>query len=224
MSPADDVQAHAPAPDPEAKSAGWGRRIWKLLLPVVITTVLLAAFANWYVLASTKALYHRRLQDVPAREVAVVPGAAVSGLVPSKQLEDRLLTAYELYRMRKVKRILVSGAKAPHQDEAAAMAHWLERKGVPRKDILRDDRGVRTIATMVRAARVFGVRQAVICTNQSHLPRALYLAWRAGIEAVGAVADQRAHPGPVDDHLVREAVARATIVIEALFMGSRQYH
>ena len=68
------------------------------------------------------------------------------------------------------------------------MARWLEDRGVPGEDVFLDHAGFRTLDTMQRAARVFGVRSAVICTQAFHLPRAVWLARKAGIDAVGLEA------------------------------------
>jgi SanA protein len=129
----------------------------------------------------------RRAADLPARDVGIVLGASVyrSGR-PSPVVESRLAAALELLRAGKIRRILVSGDHRPDvYDEADAMARWLLRAGVPPDHLQLDRAGARTWDSMVRAARVFGVKSAVVCTQAFHLPRATYLARSAGIDAVG---------------------------------------
>ena len=92
-------------------------------------------------------------------------------------------------------RILVSGDHGTAAyDEVNAMHRWLVGHGVPSEDIFLDHAGLRTWDTMVRAARVFGIDGAVVCTQRFHLPRALYLARAAGLDAVGLVADRGPDP------------------------------
>ncbi len=121
---------------------------------------------------------------------------------PSDMLADRLVAGLALLRAGAVTRVLVSGGP----EEAAAMAAWLERRGVVRPALVVDPAGLRTWATMVRAAQL-GVRRAVICTQRFHLPRSLFLAQAAGIAAVGLVADARCYGGEAANGR-REAVAR----------------
>ena len=44
---------------------------------------------------------------------------------------------------------------------------------------------------MVRAREVFDLKEATVCTQLFHLPRAVFLARRVGIDAVGLAADRR---------------------------------
>jgi SanA protein len=66
---------------------------------------------------------------------------------------------------------------------------------------------------MLRAARVFEVHDAVVCTQAFHLPRALYLARHAGIDAVGYVSDRHEYAQAASDR-TREAFARALAVVD----------
>lgn len=151
---------------------------------------------NLWMLRSTRAAIFLSPEDVPPRELGIVPGARVhpDGR-PSPALDDRLLAAAELYHAGRVRRILVSGdGAAPEYDEVLAMRRRLEELGVPPGDVLTDRLGLRTIDTMRRAARIYGVSRAVVCTQDFHLPRSLFLARREGIDAVGLVADRRVYP------------------------------
>jgi SanA protein len=160
--------------------------------------------------------------SVPARAVAIVLGAKVSpGGHPSAVLEDRLATALELYRSRKVERVLVTGDhRAPEYDETNAMRAWLIERGVPDSDIFMDHAGLRTLDSMDRAARVFLVEGAIVCTQRFHLPRALFLARHAGINAVGVVADRRRYVGHRGNQ-GREVVARAVAFADSYLFGTR---
>src|SRR5690606_29237331 len=91
------------------------------------------------------------LAAVPARNVAIVPGAKVyDDGRPSATLEDRLETARRLYATGKVQRILVSGDhRTDAYDEVNAMQRWLLEHGVPARDVFMDHAGLRTLDTML---------------------------------------------------------------------------
>ena len=72
-------------------------------------------------------------------------------------------------------------------------------------------------------AAALGVRSALVVSQGYHLPRALYLARHAGIDAVGvpAPAGERALDGAALRVFVRETAARAEIVLEVALRGVR---
>jgi SanA protein len=183
-----------------------------------------AAATNWWVdrLGGT---FYSRARDVPARPVAIVLGARVfANGHPSAVLEDRLATAFELYEGGKVDRILVSGDHATDAyDEVNAMHAWLVARGVPDDRIFLDHAGLRTFDTMQRAARVFEVESAIVCTQRFHLPRALFLARRAGIDAVGIVADRRAYRRS-RLYRAREWIARPIAFADSYLLATRSRH
>ena len=119
----------------------------------------------------------RTFAGAPKSDVALVPGSFADGLKPAPVLEARLAAALELYRAGRVRRILVTG-NGPK--ETNAMRHWLGEHGTREADIIVDDYGTRTIESARRAAAVYGVRTAIICTQRLNLARALFLAERAG--------------------------------------------
>ncbi len=148
---------------------------------------------------------------------AVVPGClAHPDGRPSRPLAERLEVARRLWEAGLVERLLVSGVGR----ETVAMRRWLQARAVPPERVVEDPLGARTHLTMWRARRVFGVREAVLCTQAYHLPRALWLAERCGLRAVGVAADgpprgrapralkHRAHDA------VREAVARGAALAD----------
>jgi len=191
----------------------WRRYVWRLLLAGVLGCVMATVGANLWIWRATRGFIHYRDAAVRA-PIAIVPGASVlrDGR-PSPQLEDRLIAALALHRAGRVPRVLVSGARHGAYDEAGPMRKWLLRRGVPAAAVAEDHEGFRTLDTMRRARRVFAVSRAVVCTQAFHLPRAVFLARRAGIDAIGLIADgprQRVGNGDI----VREWFASVRAVID----------
>lgn len=180
--------------------------------------------ANAWILSQAGPLFEDPA-SVPPRTVAIVPGARVlRDGTPMPALEDRLQAALDLWRAGRVRVILVSGDHGTAgYDEVNGMQRWLADRGVPTDAIFLDHAGLRTLDTMVRAAQVFQVRDAVICTQRFHLPRSLYLARHAGIDAVGLVADRRAYTDARQDAL-REVVARTKAVLDVAVLGTGPRH
>jgi SanA protein len=141
-----------------------------------------------------------------APRVAIVFGAGVlSDGTPSRMLEDRVRAAAELYRAQKVDRILVSGDnRFVNYNEPKAMREYLVTHAVAPDDVILDYAGRSTYETCLRARQIFGVRQAVLVTQQFHLPRALYLAHELGIDTLGVIADRQDYGSELGYQQMRE--------------------
>jgi SanA protein len=203
-------------------TARFFRRLVALFAALGGAGLLFLVLGNVYVLRAAQGGIYASASATPPATAAIVLGTQVyPDGTPSIQLEDRLAAALDLYRAGKVKRILVSGATGGDHDEAGAMSAWLIARGVPRAQVFLDRQGFRTMATMIRAARVFGVRDAVVCTQLYHLPRALVLASKSGIAAVGLIADRQEYPNQWIRYTSREMIARPTMLLESALLGMR---
>jgi SanA protein len=162
--------------------------VFLLLLPLVLR----ARISSRY-----EAYIYREVENVPSRPVALVLGAGYSSSGRlSTALADRMETAIGLYQVGAVNKLLLSGDnQTPDYNEPAAMAGYAVARGVPREDLVLDYAGRRTYDSCFRARAIFGVERAVLVTQAFHLPRALYICDRLGLEAVGAVADQHRYVG-----------------------------
>ncbi len=115
----------------------------------------------------------------------------------------------------------MSGLTAGDYDEPHAMAAWLEARGVSPANIVLDPGGHRTAATMAGSAAL-GVRSALVVSQGYHLPRALYFARHAGIDAVGVPAPSRSTGfGSGVRGFIRESTARAETLLEVALRGVR---
>lgn len=129
--------------------------------------------------------------DVPSEPVVIILGASLKpDGTPSDALTDRLQVGYDLYSEYKGKLILVTGDDGRFKsNEVAVMRAMLEQAGVPKTNILVDGQGYRTYESCAHAKNQFNITQAIIVTQNFHLPRALYLCNQLGVQSVGVSAD-----------------------------------
>ena len=180
-----------------------------------VAGALLVTVLNVYVLASGGESTSE-VAEVPEAEVAIVPGALVEpdGEM-SSMLAARVEQASRLWHAGKVEKILVSGDHGAWKyDEPDTMRKALVRDGVAPEDVFEDHAGFDTWATMVRARSIFGVRDAVVVTQGFHMPRALFLADAAGIEATGLTADLHRWGYQGRKSEVREALSRVKAIAD----------
>lgn len=206
----------------ERRSVGGARSVLRRLRAAPLRTLAalgaatgLARRAERRIARASEGCLFDHVGQIPRSEVAIVPGAYVfPDGTPSDMLADRLAAALALYRAGLVRRVLVSGGPA----EVAGMAAWLAQRGVV--DVLEDPAGLRTWATMQRAAARLGGVPAVVCTQRFHLPRSLFLARAAGLSAVGLVADARRYSGE-SYNASRESCARMRAVLDVAWSRGR---
>jgi SanA protein len=180
-----------------------------------VAIALVVALANVYVLTSGGDSTGD-VAEVPRAEVVIVPGALVEpdGDM-SAMLAARVEQASRLWHAGKVEKVLVSGDHgAWRYDEPDTMRKALVRDGVAPEDVFEDHAGFDTWATMVRARSIFGVRDAVVVTQGFHMPRALYLADAAGIDATGLTADLQEWGAQGRKSGVREVLSRVKAVAD----------
>jgi SanA protein len=91
----------------------------------------------------------------------------------------------------------------------------LTEKGIPKSALLVDETGYRTLESIVRARDVFGLSSFIIVSQRFHNERAVFLAARYGIEAIGFNApDVDAGYGP--RVILREYLARCRVFLDLL--------
>jgi SanA protein len=131
---------------------------------------------------------------LPAK-VAIVFGAGLQrDGSPSPVLRDRVQTAVNLYFAGKVQKLLMSGDnRFIDNNEPGAMKAYALELGMPEKDIVLDYAGRRTYDTCYRAKNIFGVNEAILVTQNYHLPRALFTCNELGLISTGVPADQRSY-------------------------------
>lgn len=146
------------------------------------------ALTNWWILRGAEGRIVDQVDNLQAYDVGLVLGTAptLRGGWKNPFFEARMNAAALLFREGKVRHLLVSGDNGRKSyDEPSAMRDALVARGVPVKAVTLDYAGFRTLDSVERAREVFGLEEAVIVTDDFHLPRSLFLARAKGLKAVG---------------------------------------
>lgn len=159
-----------------------------LLIVSVLGCVLVLAVDSYVAAIGRKAiLLFDELSGQPQYDCVIVPGALVydSGR-PSAMLRDRLDMAVRIYESGVTDRILVSGDHGRvDYNEVGVMRQYLLDAGIPAEHVFMDHAGFDTYDTLYRAQLIFGVRRAVITTQDFHLIRALYIGQQLNLDLLG---------------------------------------
>ena len=167
---------------------GRTRRIVLFWTAAALIAALEAVLTAGWLVGKTSARIYSSVNDIPAREVGMVLGAPLySGGRLSPVLVRRLQAAAELYHAGKVQTLVVSGADYPKRfyNEIDAMTRGLVALGVPESAIVRDNKGLRTLDSILRMRDVFGYDDFITISQRDHCERALYLADHHGITTTG---------------------------------------
>lgn len=142
---------------------------------------------------------------------------------PSLMLGDRLETGIALYEAGASEKLLMSGDHGRKEyDEVNTMKDFAMERGIPSEDIFMDHAGFSTYDSMYRARDVFCAEKIIIVTQAYHLPRALYVAEKLGLEAYGVAALDVNYHGQMYREL-REILARAKDFCSAWLQPAPKY-
>lgn len=185
------------------------------LLGLACTVIVLSGGALADVVFQTEPYRTSEIEKIRPVRTAIVFGAGIRGNQPTPILRDRINAAVDLYRQGKVQKLLMSGDnRQVDHNEPDVMTRYAIRQGVPAAAIVQDFGGRTTYDTCYRARNIFRVRDAVLVTQNYHLPRALYISRGLGMNVQGyGVSDFDRYPSLRTAYLLREfgAIMKATL-------------
>ena len=164
--------------------------------------------------------------DIPAREYGLLLGTTrlVKGKYRNDYFYHRIRAAVELYRAGKIRKIIVSGDNSrTDYNETGDMKRELVAEGVAAEDVLMDYAGFRTLDSVVRARNLFGISEFTIISQDFHCERAVYLAERNGIDAIGFAAEDSRVASARVRLGIRESLARVRAVLDAEAFHSKPH-
>lgn len=195
-----------------------------------ILFIWLSSVVAIYTVSSGRVFSSASINALPHQRAAVVLGCSrkISNGRNNLYYQRRIDAASELYKAKKVDLIIVSGDNHVHDyDEPSDMKESLVEAGVPVERIVCDYAGFRTLDTVVRAKKVFGLDSFIIVSQPDHVRRAVFTARGFGCDAYGYAADDVRGRHSIKT-TVREQFAKVAAVIDVVirrrpkFLGSRE--
>ncbi|MDF7824855.1 ElyC/SanA/YdcF family protein [Pontiellaceae bacterium B12227] len=180
-----------------------------LLLLLILSAVISIPLADLWIKKDSDATVFFDTESIPAEKVGLVLGCG-----PNIYFHYRVDAAAKLFKAGKIQHILVSGDNhTSTYDEAGAMKKSLILRGIPAARISCDYAGFSTLDSIIRAKKVFGQDQLTIISQEFHVRRALFIAKRRNLKAIGYCA-QDVETSIGAPTLMREALARVKTILD----------
>lgn len=198
------------------------KRFIKIICIIFMLGLLLILGINYYVKLSMKK-YIVEDNDNLDSDCIIVLGSGIKNNKPSPMLEDRLKMGISLYNNDRSNKIIMSGDHGRDEyDEVNVMKKYAISKGVNSENIFMDHAGFSTYDSIYRAKEIFKAKKVIIVSQRYHLYRALYIAKRLGLDAVGVAAEDIDYSG---DNIreFREILARNKDVFKCIIKSKPTY-
>lgn len=166
--------------------------LWRTIGLTLVLIFLILAFTNWRVIRVAKEKDFSSVEEIKKNKVGLLLGTSqfLKGGKENMFFKYRVEAAVKLYNAGKIEFVLVSGDNAQtHYNEPRDLKKALVNRGVPEEKIFLDYAGFRTLDSVIRAQKVFGQNSITIISQKFHNQRAIYLAQKNGIEAIGFNAE-----------------------------------
>lgn len=161
---------------------------FKFLAVLIATPFILVLLANYSIKRAAKDNTYFKTGQIPANKVGMVLGTVktLSNGRTNLYFQYRIDAAVELYQAGKIDYVLVSGDNSRKDyDEPTDFKNELTARGIPADKIFLDYAGFRTLDSVVRAKEIFGQESLTIISQKFHNERAIFLAEKKGISAIG---------------------------------------
>ncbi len=171
------------------KSCFTKQLITRLYLPFAVLILILIVYCNAQVNKNAVGKTFQTVDSIPYNRVGLLLGTC-------KTMKDkvtinpfwkyRLDAAFELWSAHKIDRILISGDNGWYgYNEPQDFMDALVALGVPDSVLVFDYAGFRTHDSVIRCKKIFGQKKVTIISQKFHNERALFIAQKYGLDAVG---------------------------------------
>lgn len=156
-------------------------KIFKVLILCCISAIVLVSIimvgCNLLVKNAEHSVYvysdvENYIDSLDKKDYVIVPGAAVTNEQIGVIGKERISVASDIYKAGYAEKIIVS---AGSEEETDIMVLYLEKSDIPCEDILVDNYGTNTYATIARAKEKYSDKSFYFCTQEMYSDRAAYL-------------------------------------------------
>ncbi len=139
-------------------------------------------------------------------------------------MQHRIDATIALYKAGKIEFVLVSGDNGTiYYNEPTTIKKDLVEGGIPTDKIYLDYAGFRTLDSMVRAKFIFGLDSVTVISQQFHNERAIYIAEKKGLKAIGFNAKGISGKQGIKVQF-REYLARVKVFIDLLLNTQPRFY
>jgi len=165
----------------------WMRRALLLGFMLLALFVGFIWYANYAATSAGKGILFDDVNDVPVQRAGLVFGSSHKlGTRDNLYFKYRIQAAAELWHAGKVDFLIVSGDnREKYYNEPVTMRKALVKAGVPYDKIVCDYAGLRTLDSVVRANKIFGLSELTLVSQKFQNERAAYIAKANGITVYG---------------------------------------
>jgi len=193
------------------------KRAKKILFWIFLLLFIGIISIDFYIKSLSKNSIYSQVSQVPTTNVALVLGTAkyVKKGKINYFYKYRIDATLKLYKAGKIKAVLVSGDNATkYYNEPRRMYKDLVKGGIPKDKIYLDFAGFRTLDSIKRAQKIFGLKRYVIISQRFHLERAIFLAKKSGADAIGFEAKSIPNSTASLKMRIREYFARVKAILD----------
>lgn len=189
----------------------------KLLFALIFLYILI--FPNYTIVNNAKNKTFFKTSKIIKNKVGLVLGTTktLSNGYTNLYFTYRINATVKLFKSGKIDFVLVSGDngnKGYNEPEDFKLA--LIKKGIPANKIFLDFAGFRTLDSVIRAKEIFGQKSITIISQKFHNERAIYLAGKNGIKAIGFNAKDVSKRSGLKTN-IREYFARTKAFLDVIF-------
>lgn len=153
---------------------------WKVI--AIIVCLLIIGYIGFTYFQIKQVANEKPPKNVP---YLIILGAKVKGEQMSKALYERAKAGLVYLQQNSNTKAIVTGGQGPDEkiSEAEAVRRFFVDHGIDAKRILIEDRSVTTYENIKFAKKLYGIKEAVIVSNDFHLFRSIKLSEDQGIKA-----------------------------------------
>jgi SanA protein len=190
-----------------------------LLLLIFIVPIVLVFTSNYSIEKNAENKTFSNSSEIKKNKVGLVLGTSKflkNGSI-NLYFKYRINATVELYQKGKIDFVLVSGDNGnENYDEPTDFKNELIKKGIPENKIFLDYAGFRTLDSVVRAKEIFGQINITVISQKFHNERAIYLAEKNGVSAIGFNAKDLSGRYGLKTR-IREYFARTKAYLDIIF-------
>lgn len=199
---------------------------FRLYIPTAVLVVAFTFYCSYKVEIYADDKIYTDISEIPYNRIGLLLGTC-------KTMDDhvtinpfwqfRLEAAYALWKAKKIDKILISGDNGWHgYNEPQDFMDAFIAMGIPDSCMVCDFAGFRTHDSVIRCKKVFGQKKVTIISQKFHNERALFIARKYGLEAVGFNANDVSFRSGLYTFF-REKAARVLLFLD-LYVFDTQPH